>query len=178
MRTLAEYQAEVFRRSEKKMRARKKRRKCAFALCIPTVLCMACCLWKMNFVNENNENVERSSETWGIEAGKIEFDSLLISRIDVTWGDACISCTDAEQVRKIASILGRASVAYGNRTPIDTSPDAGETSRAITLILDDGEVMEYCLVGNVLISEGSSCPLYLSQEQVDELCRILDASTQ
>lgn len=178
MRTLEECRAEVFRRSKNRISARNKRRKCAFALCIPTVLCMVFCIWQVKSANEYNDEIDSTRETWGTEVGKVEFDLLSISRIDVTWGDESISCTDVERVRKIASILGSASVSYGNRTPIATSPDVEEKSQGITVVLDDGDVMEFCLVGHVLTSEAISCSLYLSQDHVDELCRLLRVSTE
>ena len=40
MRDLQEFQAEVFRRSEKRIKERKKRRTHALMLCIPLVLCL------------------------------------------------------------------------------------------------------------------------------------------
>ncbi len=176
MMELKECQAEVFRRSERKIKARKRRKKWVILACIPLVLCVAVFLWRIPLAWDADEAPQSTQGAIGIEMRE----QLSVSRIDVVWDSGTASLTDAECVRKIVDIVRDASIPYGNRGEENdaenaTAPTFVEMGYAITFILDNGESINYCLVGNMLIDPEIPYCLSLSQEQVEQLHSLFGA---
>lgn len=196
MKEIHEYTAEVFRRSEKRIKARRQRRNRILITCIPVVLCLTIC---GTILIPGVTPTGKSDPKNGVEAvegmGNSEYTSLSasIAKITVSANGVSKTCTDTE---KFALILDR--LQYPDLEPPESNGIPGEgdsdngmdykeitdqsgilsdssvTVYTITLYPHEGDVIQYALSGNALKNLTANETHTLSQKQADELLKILE----
>ena len=193
MRELHECQAEVFRRSEKRIKERKQRRRRILMTCIPLVLCLT--IFGTFLFPQLNNNMQApegmpESETQAA-MGQDENQSMTCSivEIKVSGNGVSIQYTDVADLLLISDQLNT----YGTRAP-ETSgttnedgsdrsenaddvvggvADSANAAYTITLVTHEGEKTEYRLVGNTLLNQTTNQAYTLTYEQAKELREIL-----
>ena len=193
MRELHECQAEVFRRSEKRIKERKQRRQRILMTCIPLVLCLT--IFGTFLFPQLNNNMQApegmpESETQAA-MGQDENQSMTCSivEIKVSGNGVSIRYTDVEDLLLISDQLNT----YGTRAP-ETSgttnedgsdrsenaddvvggvADSANAAYTITLVTHEGEKTEYQLIGNTLLNQTTNQAYTLTYEQAKELREIL-----
>ena len=193
MRELHECQAEVFRRSEKRIKERKQRRQRILMTCIPLVLCLT--IFGAFLFPQLNNNLQApegmpESETQAA-MGQDENQSMTcsIAEIKVSGNGVSIRYTDAADLLLISDQLNT----YGTRAP-ETSgttnedgsdrsenaddvvggvADSANAAYTITLVTHEGEKTEYQLIGNTLLNQTTNQAYTLTYEQAKELREIL-----
>ena len=193
MRELHECQAEVFRRSEKRIKERKQRRQRILMTCIPLVLCLT--IFGTFLFPQLNNNMQApegmpESETQAA-MGQDENQSMTCSivEIKVSGNGVSIQYTDEADLLLISDQLNT----YGTRTP-ETSgttnedgsdrsenaddvvggvADSANAAYTITLVTHEGEKTEYQLIGNTLLNQTTNQAYTLTYEQAKELREIL-----
>lgn len=176
MRDLSEYKAEIFRRSEEKIRERKKLRNRAFAFCIPLCLVFAAIAFAKlpeisasDIANENVSgdvsyslpviddlieelpnsfgfNVEESPEIWNLIQSAFEADKQEVNRAD----DQQYTETTQTVVQDSLSLFS-------------------DSKYEMYFVNKDRDVFYYTLEGNVLTDVTTKEKVKLSSEQVFEL---------
>lgn len=179
MRNLQECQAEVFRRSEKRIKARRQRRNRMLLACIPLVLCVTVLgvLLLPGAAAEPGGNSGPPDAALGA-LPELQGESYLcsIASITVTGSGVSKTYTDTSRILAIWDRLQAFSGADGgqkeNANPKDPiySSTAGYT---ITLALRDGSITSYSLSGNTLKNLTKNQSSHLSREQTDELIALL-----
>ena len=195
MRNLNECQAEVFRRSEKRIKERKQRRQRILMTCIPLVLCLT--IFGTFLFPQLNNNMQApegmpESETQAA-MGQDENQSMTCSivEIKVSGNGVSIRYTDVADLLLISDQLNT----YGTREP-ETSgttnedgsdrsenaddvvggvADSANAAYTITLVTHEGEKTEYQLIGNTLLNQTTNQAYTLTYEQAKELREILGA---
>ncbi len=139
MKTMTEYTAEVFRRSEKRIAARRKKRRAVLAVCVPLCLCAA--VLAAALPPHTREGVD------GIVTGTVTATVVAVE-------------TERGMLTDKATVTAVCDMVYRYNTVADTPPkvenyDAG-TAKAHTfsLLTDDGGKITYTLSGNVLQTGG------------------------
>ena len=194
MRDLNECQAEVFRRSEKRIKERKQHRNHMLTACIPLVLCVTLFLsfWLSGVLPEGIKNAS-TTETEEVSQTHNSSESLScpIAKITVSGVNFSKTYTKASDVLPISNHL----YAYGTRGPenngITSEGDVGEgyetdaddvsgsiadsvnSGYTITLILHEGQKTEYYLLGKTLNNLNTNQTYTLTQKQVKELKDLL-----
>ena len=193
MRNFEERKAEVFRRSEKRIKERKQRRQRILMTCIPLVLCLT--IFGAFLFPQLNNNLQApegmpESETQAA-MGQDENQSMTcsIAEIKVSGNGVSIRYTDAADLLLISDQLNT----YGTRAPETsgaTNEDGSDRSEnaddvvggvadsvnaayTITLITHEGEKTEYRLIGNTLLNQTTNQAYTLTYEQAKELREIL-----
>lgn len=193
MRELHECQAEVFRRSEKRIKERKQRRQRILMTCIPLVLCLT--IFGAFLFPQLNNNMQApegmpESETQAA-MGQDENQSMTcsIAEIKVSGNGVSIRYTDVADLLLISDQLNT----YGTRAPetsgatneddSDRSENADDVvggvadsvnaAYTITLITHEGEKTEYQLIGNTLLNQTTNQAYTLTYEQAKKLREIL-----
>ena len=193
MRELHECQAEVFRRSEKRIKERKQRRRRILMTCIPLVLCLT--IFGTFLFPQLNNNMQApegmpESETQAA-MGQDENQSMTCSivEIKVSGNGVSIQYTDVADLLLISDQLNT----YGTRAP-ETSgttnedgsdrsenaddvvggvADSANAAYTITLVTHEGEKTEYQLIGNTLLNQTTNQAYTLTYEQAKELREML-----
>ena len=193
MRELHECQAEVFRRSEKRIKERKQRRNHILMACIPLVLCITL-LGAFLFPGATPEDPRfNGSAGGGLTEEKFESLSCPIAKITVTGGNFSQTYKEVEDLLLISDQL----YSYGSRgsetngTTDDGIASEGEDRKenaddvsgsvadsaniayTITLITHEGVKTEYRLAGKTLENLTTKQTYHLSQTQVNELYELL-----
>ena len=193
MRELHECQAEVFRRSDKRIKERKQRRNHILMACIPLVLCITL-LGAFLFPGATPEDPRfNGSAGGGLTEEKFESLSCPIAKITVTGGNFSQTYKEVEDLLLISDQL----YSYGSRgsetngTTDDGIASEGEDRKenaddvsgsvadsaniayTITLITHEGVKTEYQLVGKTLKNLTTKQTYNLSQTQVNELYELL-----
>ena len=193
MRELHECQAEVFRRSEKRIQKRKQRRNQLIMACLPLVLCITI-LGAFLFPGATPEDPSfNGSAGGGLTEEKFESLSCPIAKITVTGGNFYQTYKEVEDLLLISDQL----YSYGSRgsetngTTDDGIASEGEDRKenaddvsgsvadsaniayTITLITHEGVKTEYQLVGKTLKNLTTKQTYNLSQTQVNELYELL-----
>lgn len=190
MKSLQECQAEVFRRSEKRIKARKQRRKHMLMACIPMVAVGLCVAFALPGFYDPPKAAEAAPGAAGGLTADMVKDSVV--EIQVEGVNVCYSYSSSTELQSITGQLEdfstRAPTGGGfagevqENTTEETSQDdermnditdVTSPGYAITLVLDSGRTVEYFLFGNTLenITEGQ---IYrLTQAQVMELKTML-----
>lgn len=196
MKEIQEYTAEVFRRSEKRIKARRQRRNRILITCIPVVLCLTICgTILLPGVTPTGKSDPKNSVEAMDGMGNSEYTSLSasIAKITVSANGVSKTCTDTE---KFALILDR--LQYPDLEPPESNGIPGEsdsdngmdykeitdqsgvlsdfsvTVYTITLYPHEGDVIQYALSGNTLKNLTANETHTLSQKQADELLKILE----
>lgn len=196
MKEIHEYTAEVFHRSEKRIKARRQRRNRILITCIPVVLCLTICgTILLPGVTPTGKSDPKNSVEAMDGMGNSEYTSLSasIAKITVSANGVSKTCTDTE---KFALILDR--LQYPDLEPPESNGIPGEsdsdngmdykeitdqsgvlsdfsvTVYTITLYPHEGDVIQYALSGNTLKNLTANETHTLSQKQADELLKILE----
>ena len=196
MRNFEERKAEVFRRSEKRIKERKQRRNHILMACIPLVLCITI-LGAFLRPNITPDGATDPGDTRPVVDGMgnpIQFPSLTcpIAEITVSSNGFLQSYTKAEDLLlisdKLYSYCTRAPSSNGNTDSVvdedDVPRDNGEdvsgsimdsanAAYTITMVTHEGEKTEYQLSGNTLKNLNTNQTYTLSQTQVNELRELL-----
>ena len=193
MRNLNECQAEVFRRSEKRIKERKQRRNHLIMVCLPLVICITI-LGAFLFPGATPEDPGIiGSAGGGLTEEKFESLSCPIAKITVTGGSFSQTYREVEDLLLISDQL----YSYGSRgnetngTTDDGIASEGEDRKenaddiygnitdhssvafTITLITHEGVKTEYQLTGKTLKNLTTKQTYDLSQTQVNELYELL-----
>lgn len=196
MRDLNECQAEVFRRSEKRIRMRKQRRDRMLMACIPLVLCVtlfsAFVLPAMMPAGSENTG-EADGAVGALTEEKHESLSCPIAEITVSGPGFSRSYTDASEVLPIfyrlnnclspepESNTAAGTEVYGDN--FQNTPDRGDATEStaypasggytVTLVAHDGKTTEYLFSGSTLEDLAANRVYALSQSQVQALTELL-----
>ena len=193
MRELHECQAEVFRRSEKRIRERKQRRNHILMACIPLVLCLTI-FGAFLFPGGTPEDPGfNGAAGGGMTEEKFESLSCPIAKITITGGNFSQTYREVEDLLLISDQL----YSYGSRgsettgTTDDSVVSEGEDRKenaddiygnitdhsnvayTITLVTHEGVKTEYRLAGKTLENLTTKQTYHLSQTQVNELYELL-----
>lgn len=153
MRSLQECQAEVFRRSEKRIRTRRRAIRAVVA-CVPLVLCLTVfgLLVRPGLPSSPDGAPPKNNAASPPPA---------VCRIDVSGAGQVTSITDEGRVRAIADTL-----AALNGTP-------GAEGRTITLFAEDGSQAVYRLTDDTLTNITTGSAMALTREQSAALSALL-----
>jgi len=189
MRDLKECQAEVFRRSEKRIKERKRRRNHILMACIPIVLCVSL----FSVLNLPDMMSAGSSDFAAPEmyANGLTEDmcgslSCTVTKITVAGSGFSQSYTDLDQILRISNQLytyetrgwgdGNSEVADdedGSENISGFISDSATAGYRITLVMHEGENARYLLAGNTLKNLITNQAHTLTQMQVNELYDLL-----
>ena len=199
MRDFEERKAEVFRRSEKRIKERKARRNHILMDCVPLVLCLTILgtfLFPGEVSKDSGNPLSHESAMGGLTEERYESLTCPIAEITVTGSDFSQSYTNAADLLLIADQLysyGKRGSEYNGITGIeipgneivkeegkesaddfsDSIADAANAGYTITLAMQKGEKTEYYLEGNILKNLTSNQTYQLTQIQVNELHELL-----
>ena len=203
MRDLKDCQAEVFRRSEKRIKQRRQRRKHIIMTCVPLMLCTTV-VFSIGVFNRKasapaSSDMPTVNTVGALTEDRQESVSLPIAKIEVSSIHFSRSYTDAEHVRLISEQLLACSVSGPeNSRPaqesvqdetvrgssdtseladgnIETQGESVIVEYTITLAVAEGEKTEYYLAGNMLENRTTNQTYTLSQAQVKKLLDLLES---
>ena len=189
MRDLKECQAEVFRRSEKRIKERKRRRNHILMVCIPVALCVSL----FSVLNLPDMMSAGSSDfaapemyANGLTEDMLGSLSCTVSEITVAGSGFSQSYTDLDQILRISNRLkaletrgwgdGNSEVADdedGSENTSGATADSATAGYRITLVMREGENARYLLAGNTLKNLITNQARTLTQMQVNELYDLL-----
>ena len=198
MRNFEERKAEVFRRSEKRIKERKQRRNHILMACIPLVLCIT--LFSAFFLpgmlpGDTKDPGIADGAVGGLTENKSESLACAYTKIDVIGNGISLSYTKASDVLSISNQLASYMVNEPENSPAvgegtrgddfknESAEDGyigttGATSAAgtgyvITLTLHEGGAIAYRLSGNSLLDVAENKTYKLTQAQLEELNELL-----
>ncbi len=188
MRDLKECQVEVFRRSEKRIKARRQRRACILMACIPFALCIT--LFSAFILPAMLP--AKSTAPGTAESIMDNVNGSLISsiaEIEVSGKGISLSYTEPSQVLMIFDQLNACRVSqpenaadeseemkYGKDGSVffeEAVSDSENAGVCITLILHEGGKTEYYLSGNTLENRTENQTYTLSPKQAKDLNALL-----
>lgn len=165
MRSLQECQAEVFRRSEKRIRTRRRAIRTAM-VCVPLVLCItAFSLFVLPGPTDTSDGAGAKNDAASPPPA--------VCRIDVTGPGQITSITDEEHIRAITDALTELNDSLGAE-PSGGSDSAGSEGRTITLFAEDSPQMVYRLTDDALTNVTIGSTMALTREQSAALSALLD----
>ncbi len=175
MRKLKECQAEVFRRSAEKIKARKQRRKRLLIAGVPTALCV-CVIAVGAFLGtedtKGNEGV-RGDVHYSSSSSVVEKVLVAGAGIDEVY-------TDGERISGVLSLLHNTETAkeMDNLTAAvgvtGADGSANEQEYTVTLVNADGSQTAYRLTGKKLINQETKETITLTKRQLKELRELLE----
>lgn len=171
MRSLEECRAEVFRRSEKRIRARRRRLR-TLMVCAPLVLCITAL---SVFISAGQKHAN-PPDGHPPENNGNDLLCADICRIDVSEADGVKSITGEEAIRAVMDALAEPDGSDGADSS-DGSCGTGEESCTITLIAGDGSRWVYLLTGNVLTDQNTGHAAVLTRTQAQALWVLLHPET-
>ena len=183
MRELHECQAEVFRRSEKRIKERKKRRNHMLMACIPLVLCLTIFgAFLFPQLDDLKQAPESSNEQFSGAMGKDEIGGLFAGSVEVSGNGVSSYYTSVEHVQGIMRLInGIVEVPETNDgddlrdyiTDESTSTDANENYQEscykIVVKRNDKTSTEYLLVGSRLIDQNTQQEFPVSEDTMKDL---------
>ena len=185
MREINECTAEVFRRSEKRIKERKKRRQHILMACIPLVLCLtlfsAFVLPAMMPAGSSDKNAapESSNEQFSGALGEDGEGILSASFVEVSGNGVSNYYTSVEDVQSIMGLLnGIVAVpetddAEDFVTNESTNTTTEENGYKIVVTRSDGTTVEYLLLGTMLIDQATQEEFQMSEDTYIELTNAL-----
>lgn len=196
MRNLNECQAEVFRRSEKRIKERKQRRNHILVACIPLVLCLVifgAFLFTGTAPEDPRNPIFNESAMGGLTEDRYESLTCPITKITVTGSGFSQSYTDVEDLLLISNQLysyGTRSTETNGTTNVGVADegddlkenandvsgsiaDSANIAYTITLVTHEGVKTEFQLAGKTLKNLTTKQTYTLSQAQVTELHELL-----
>ena len=183
MRSLQECQAEVFRRSQRKIKQRRKRiqRTAGILLvCVPLCLCLALLPWGSNKA-EMKESVQNSA----VQENSLAGNGLSVSFVKVYGDKGSYSLTDEDDILYLMSFIEQypkyGFTADAGTAEPEAAPEQAETmtpdedrvfgraeespgSYILTLVMTDGSIRMYTVTENKIVGL-----------QTDELAVLTDA---
>ena len=169
MRNLDECQAEVFRRSEKRIKVRKQNRKRIMLVCVPLILCITVCgaLLIPDMGNPTDkQKPELFQELYSGAMGTDAVGGLFAGSVAVSGNGISHRYTAAEDVQSIVKLLSSivevletnggddgAGFVTNESTAEDMSENCSDTGFTITVKGSDGTCTEYLLAGSLLIDK-------------------------
>lgn len=183
MRELHECQAEVFRRSEKRIKERRARRNHILMACIPLVLCLTIFgAFLFPQMDDFKQAPESSNEQFSGTMGKDEVGGLFAGSVEVSGNGVSSYFTSAENVQGIMRLInGIVAVPETNDgddlrdyiTDESTSTDANENYQEncykIVIKRSDGNSTEYLIVGSVLIDQATQQEYPVKEDTMKDL---------
>ncbi len=192
MRNLNECQAEVFRRSEKRIKEKRQRRNRALALGVPLMLCVAAFSVVRMQPGKAAAPEDNGRPEYYTEEQVQHSVSCQTAIITVTGHGFSRTYTEASKIQPIFGLL----YSYGTVNPesmltadedtlrgdatAGTQTDDGSekiesatTGYTITLVMEEGGKTEYYLTGNTLRDVSADEVYLLTKEQADELRELL-----
>ena len=169
MRELHECQAEVFRRSEKRIKERKQRRNHMLMACIPLVLCLTIFgAFLFPQMDDFKHAPESSNEQFSGAMGKDEIGGLFTGSVEVSGNGVSSYYASVENVQGIMRLInGIVAVPETNdgddlrdyitdeSTSTDVNENYQENCYKIVVKRSDKTSTEYLLVGSVLIDQNT-----------------------
>ncbi len=165
MRDLMECQAEVFRRSEKRIKERKQRRNHILMACVPVVFCAAL-LFALKPIMPSDQKTEPEDTTQQESTGLPESSGMMASNsVEVIGAGFSNNVTLVEDFQEITSLLESITAVSGDRNNATTDDplcgDASEVDGAapmyggymVTVIGEDGTATVYRLDGLSLVNQ-------------------------
>ena len=196
MKEISEYTAEVFRRSESRIKARKQRRNRILITCIPVALCLTICgTVLLPGIAPRGAGDPKKSVGAMDGMGYSEHSSISssVSKITVSAEGVSNTCTDTEKIMILLDRLqfpfleppeSNAASAEGDldngkdlKEHVDKSDvfsDSSMTVYTITVYFHEGDITKYQLSGNALKDMSSNETYTLSSKQLDELLKLLE----
>ena len=196
MKEISEYTAEVFRRSESRIKARKQRRNRILITCIPVALCLTICGTVLlpgiapRGAGDPKKSVDAMDGMGNSEHSSI---SSSVSKITVSAEGVSNTCTDTEKIMILLDRLqfpvleppeSNAASAEGDldngkdlKDHVDKSDafsDSSMTVYTITVYFHEGDITKYQLSGNALKNLTANETHTLSPKQADELLKLLE----
>ena len=165
MRSLQECHAEVFRRSEKRIRTRRRAIRTVM-VCVPLVLCITA------FSLLVLPGPAGPPDGAGAKNGAAS-PPPAVCRIDVTGPGQITSITDKERIRAITDTLAALNNSPGAELS-DGSDSAGAEGHTITLFTPDGPQAVYRLTDDTLTNAATGDAMALTREQSAALFALLD----
>ena len=183
MRNFEERKAEVFRRSEKRIKERKQRRNHILMTCIPLVLCLTIFgAFLFPQMDDLKQAPESSNEQFSGAMGTDEVGGLFAGSVEVSGNGVSSYYTSVENVQGIMRLInGIVAVPETNDgddlrdciTDESTSTDANENYQEncykIVVHRSDGTSTEYLLVGSRLIDQNTQQEFPVSEDTMKDL---------
>lgn len=170
MRTLHECQAEVFRRSEERIRARRRAAR-ALLVCLPLILCItAFSLFVLpDLAALPGEPGSKNDSAAPPPA---------VCRIDISEADQVTSVTDQARIRAIADTLAALNGTPGAEPSGGSDIPEASGGCTIVLVFEDSSQTAYLLTRQSLTNKDTGHTVNLTQTQAAELTALLglDAS--
>lgn len=187
MRELHECQAEVFRRSEKRIKERKQRRNHMLMACIPLVLCLTIFgAFLFPQLDDFKQAPESSNDQHAGALGTEADGGLFAGSVEVSGNGVSSYYTSVENVQGIMRLInGIMAVPETNDgddlrdyiTDESTSTDKNEyyqeSCYKIVVKRSDGSSTEYLLVGSVLIDQTTHQEYPVSEDAMKDLKKAL-----
>lgn len=181
MRTLNECQAEVFRRSEKRIKARKQRRNHVLTNCVPLALCVSVLAVFMLSGGKRAVSDGKNPADMPQQAVKVEVSGQGQTK---EYTDAEIVTTVYARIsnyNRIESTLTTTEPAGGVAPEIQaestqklTGSLTGSSGYQIDITLKDGSKYSYTLADRVLTVRNTQRSFTLTKQQYQELTELLD----
>lgn len=185
MRNLNECQAEVFRRSEKRIKERRARRNHILMACIPLVLCVTIFggLFLPN-LDDFKRAPESSDELLYSGTGTEAVGGLFTGSIEVSGNGVFNYYTAVADVQGINALLngivaipetapdgGGRDFVTEDSSSIDLKENANANEQGYTIVVkrSDGSSTEYLLVGSVLINQATQQEYPVSEDTMKDL---------
>lgn len=171
MRELNECKAEIFRRSQQRIRIRKQARKGILAGCILLVLCAAVLIWPETPIADNRQHPPYD----GIGALQ---SSAMSTGVCVYGFGVQKQITDPERTeqiqKRICSLLAKDDPAGPSDGPLYGGPtDSLPLGKYTIFIQSNGEGFRYTLIGNTLSCTQNGQSVELTDAQLESLKEIL-----
>ena len=184
MRNFEERKAEVFRRSDKRIKERKQRRNHMLMACIPLVLCLTIFgAFLFPQLDDLKQAPESSNEHYFSGAMGTEADGgLFAGSVEVSGNGVSSYYTSVENVQGIMRLInGIVAVpetddadkdenfVVEDSTSTELKGDHKENGYRILVKRSDGSSAEYLLVGSMLIDQATQNEFYMSEDTSKEL---------
>lgn len=183
MRELHECQAEVFRRSEKRIKERRTRRNHILMACIPLVLCLTIFgAFLFPQMDDFKQAPESSNEQFTGAMGKDEVGGLFTGSVEVSGNGVSSYYTSVENVQGIMRLInGIVAVPETNdgddlrdyitdeSTSTDSNGNYQENCYKILVKRSDGSSTEYLLVGSLLIDQTTQQEYPVGEDTMKDL---------
>ena len=195
MRELNECKAEVFRRSEERIKQRKKTRNRVLACCIPLCLCLAVCSAAFLPAMLSSEKSAKNEAADMLAKEEYEYSegNLVCSYVTAEIKNMNGTAEDYQEIRDKAEVTRIFEVLYsvfpnkngsskedkefGQESDVqdyDTNAGSKKTEYKITLTAADGSYTVYILSDNELCNLSTGQTTVLSDEQLTELKETLN----
>ena len=183
MRNFEERKAEVFRRSEKRIKERKQRRNHILMTCIPLVLCLTIFgAFLFPQMDDLKQAPESSNEQFSGAMGTDEVGGLFAGSVEVSGNGVSSYYTSVENVQGIMRLInGIVAVPETNdgddlrdyitdeSTSTDKNENYQESCYKIVVKRSDKTSTEYLLVGSVLIDQTTQQEYPVSEDAMKDL---------